>query len=119
MVRVGATRSGAAHVRPGLAVPATVIDIGYNHLNVRVDNSILTGPPLAPLRVDTKLDAQSHELRLDGDHGRLTGVLGLSYLKLSRDARVPLVLGPVTGPGQPGSRRSVLLEGSDARRTGS
>ena len=52
---------------------------GYSRLKLRVINSIFIGPPLAPLRLDEKIEHQSHELRLAFKSGNLDGLLGLYY----------------------------------------
>lgn len=52
---------------------------GYNRLKLKVKNSIWTGPPLAPLIFDERINIQSHELRLNTDLGRLKGIVGAYY----------------------------------------
>jgi iron complex outermembrane receptor protein len=52
---------------------------GYNRLNLRTVNSIFTGPPLGPLRIDERIESQSHEGRLNISLPRLQGIVGLYY----------------------------------------
>lgn len=52
---------------------------GYSKLDMKTQNSIFTGPPLAPLTLNEKIDTQSHELRLNGRFGNLDGIFGFYY----------------------------------------
>lgn len=52
---------------------------GYSRLDMQTQNSIFTGPPLAPLTVNEKIENQSHELRMNGRIGNIDAILGFYY----------------------------------------
>lgn len=62
----------------GANVTVTYIG-GYSKLDLKSGNSIFTGPPLAPLTLNEKIDTQSHELRVNGKFGNLDAILGIYY----------------------------------------
>ena len=71
---------GSLQVEQQLASGITLSYIGgYSHLDLKVRNSIFTGPPIAPLAISETIGSQSHELRLNGSFGGLDGILGLYY----------------------------------------
>lgn len=54
---------------------------GYTDLDLKSQNSVFTGPPLAPLTLNETIRSQSHELRLNGSFGHLEAILGGYYFR--------------------------------------
>lgn len=52
---------------------------GYNELDASRASTIFTGPAFAPAIIRTTMNAQSHELRLNGEVGALNAMIGLYY----------------------------------------
>lgn len=52
---------------------------GYSQLHLRSQNSVFTGPPLAPLTLNENVHTQSHEARFSGNFGKLNAILGAYY----------------------------------------
>lgn len=77
---------------------------GYSKMSLAEVNTLDAGPPLLPLNVYEDISARSHELRLNGEMGRLKAIAGLYYWNQTGNYRSQNAnfFGPVD-PGPPAS----------------
>lgn len=85
---------GSLQLEHQLSDAATVTYIGgYSHLDQDSFNALFSGPPHVALLNPERAEIQSHEVRLNGQVGRLEGIVGAYYF--DEDGSVGVKISPV------------------------